>query len=646
MKSEIATGTIQFSSEGSAVVKDKKANRNVFIHRRKTGAAITGDEVSIRISNRHRSRFHNGHPVNGKVLKVLHRNCSTVVGTLRKKHTTFFLEPQRLDTGRNISVVNPEVAKLGDRVVVKLLTDKGSTQNLPSGRIIEVIGSSKEPTLDTLCVIKAYELPTYFPKDVIQQAETITVTNSDLSSRLDLQNKFVFTVDPIDAKDFDDAISLEKNSNGKRVLGIHIADVSHFIPVNSPLDKEAIRRGNSIYFPDTVIPMVPEHLSNGICSLKHDVTRLTISILITLDDTITPSNIEFHESAIRSRCRLNYSQVQSVLNLKDGEELPDPGLDKKTVATLKELNQIAQTFRKRRFQSGALNMEISEIQFSVGTDGRIESIVPSRSDEAHQLIEELMLLANEIVCKELTEKRIPHLYRVHDEPDLERIAELEDSLRLAGLQVNDLTVRQNLCETLSMIANSPQAYALNTAILRSMKKAVYSEKATGHYGLAKHHYTHFTSPIRRYPDLVVHRILKAYLRKQKPVYKKSLLSEFAQRCSEREMVGAKAEREVKNLKIIRYFHEQIEAGDLQEYEAVVVDVKKRGLVINIPEVQAYGMIHKSMLGDRIYFNSVKKQFFNRGKNATLFKMGSCLQVKIARVELEKRFLDFAPVIKK
>ena len=635
------TGVIQFYGKGSARVKDSKTHGETFIPKRKTGAAFSGDHVLVRIS-REKDHTHNKELAEGEVAYVLKRNCSTVVGTLKKKYSSYFVDPQRMNTGHTIGIENPDVAELGDRVVVQLF-DQHSSRGCTRGKITEVIGPFEEPTLDTLSVIKAYDLPRYFPSDVIRQAETLAIKPSDLSDRLDLRNTFVFTVDPESAKDFDDAISLEKQGKGKWVLGVHIADVSHFVPVDSPIDREAVKRGNSIYFPDAVIPMLPEHLSNSICSLKDNVTRLTISVLITLDQKANPLNVEFRESIIRSRCRLNYLQVQSILELAKGATFPEQEFDKQDVSTIKHVHQITKKLRKARFENGALKMDLPEIQFSLGSDGRIDSITPTRHDEAHQLIEECMLLANEMVCKELTQKKISHLYRVHEKPDPEKIMELEEFLRTAGLQVGDLTLRKNLCDLLAVIADLPQAQVWNTAILRSMRKAEYSEKCIGHFGLAKQHYTHFTSPIRRYPDLVVHRILKAYLRKQKPICAKIQLLKVAQSCSERETTATQAERDVKDFKIIRYFDDQIKSGDLKEYDAVVVDVRNHGLFIHIQEVQAYGMIHKRMLGNEIFFNSMKKQFSSRGKNAKILKIGSTLKVVISRVNFKKKFLDFVPV---
>ena len=640
-KFDWAIGIIRFLSNGNAVVAGDKTSTDVFIRRRKTAAAVTGDEVIVSLNRR--GRYNSENSVMGEVIGVISRNRPTVVGTLEKTRFGYSVEPQGPNVGPGIYIQNPHVAKLGDRVVVELSCDNYA-RTYPSGQITEVIGPFDEPALDTTSVIKAYELPTCFPEEVIEQAESVKITKSAMIGRLDLQNKFVFTVDPVTARDFDDALSLEKMEDRQWLLGVHIADVSHFIPAGSALDKEASQRGNSVYFPDAVIPMLPEHLSNGICSLKNDVCRLTISTLITLDNNGTPLNVEFRESVIRSRCRLNYRQVQSVLDLPTGgAAAPDVGLDKSAVSTLKQLNKLAQTLRKRRFESGALNMTIPEVQFSIGPNGRIDGITPVQNNESHQLVEECMLLANEMVCKELTRKGIPHLYRIHEMPDPEKLQELEELLDIAGLRVGDLTLRKNLCNLLSTIAELPHAHAWNTAILRSMRKAEYSERGIGHYGLAKQHYTHFTSPIRRYSDLVMHRILKSYLQKRKSIYTKSRLSEIAKLCSERELIATQAARDVNELKIFRYFHEQLKTGNLEEYEAVVVDVRKHGLFIDIPEVQAYGMIHKSLLGTKTYFDSGKKQFFSRGKNAKVFKIGLSLKVAIARVDLNKRYLDFAPV---
>ncbi len=638
---DLLIGAVSFIRSGAAFVNDRKRNREVFVAKFDTFTAFPNDKVLVRINRNSKRRGQSKTP-EGKIIRVLERSTQTVVGTLKTLRKIHYVEPLRPGIGHDILVEDRKNIKTGNRVLVKIITWDDVRIN-PIGDIVEDIGPADNPALDTLTVIKDYGLPDEFPPTALQEARSADITFSPKSNRLDLRKDFIFTIDPETARDFDDAISIEKLTHGRYLLGVHIADVSHFVKPGSALDKEALKRSTSIYFTDKVIPMLPEQLSNGICSLQEQTDRFTFSVFMELNNKGDVQNVKFHEAIIRSKIRLTYEQAQTII-CQDKKTLTSKENDsEQLVHKIKTLHKITQKIRENRFNEGSLNMEVPEVRFTIGEDGRIMDVNPVIHNESHQLIEECMLLANEQVCKFLSLKNIPHLFRIHEEPDPEKLAELEESLLIAGIKVGDLTYKNNLCDLLATIAKMPQAHAWNISVLRSMKRALYSPKQLGHYGLGKLDYTHFTSPIRRYPDLVIHRILKAAINNKKKAYSKHHLVELAEHCSERERNASEAERDLNDMKIMNFFHDQLKSGDLKEYKAIIVDVKNFGVFLDLPMVNAFGMIHVSMLKDDYYdFNPKKKQFKGRRSGFTL-NIGSSLNVIIAKVTPEKRFLDFVPV---
>jgi ribonuclease R len=639
---DLVAGRISFAKSGVAFVKAADSDTDIFIPPRRTSTAFPGDRVLVRIERNPRRR-RDGDSLEGTVIRILERNQMTIVGTLKRQRRIYYVEPMRATISTDVLVADTGGANLGDRVLVALDEWEDPRVN-PEGEIIEVIGPADDPALDTISVMKSYELEPHFPPHVVAEAEGASIDESAIAGRLDYRKKFVFTIDPASARDFDDAISLETVHGGGWRLGIHIADVSHFVRLGMELDKEAIKRATSVYLPDQVVPMLPEQLSNGLCSLKPNVDRLAFSAIVTLDAQCNVVKAKFAETVIHSKMRLTYEQALEALRSPDGAAFPELGASKRTVELLKTCNQIAQTLRQRRFNDGALNMELPEVRFNIGDDGRIAGITPVEHDESHQLIEEFMLLANETVCRELSRRKIPHVHRIHDAPDPEKLGELQEMFLIAGIEVGNLCDRHALSDVLSRIAKEPQAHAWNMAVLRSMKKAEYATKAIGHFGLAKFHYDHFTSPIRRYPDLIIHRILKAVLSNAKPVYRNQELDELSMHCSEREQIAVAAEREVTDLKRLRYFAEQIEKGELEEFDAVVTDVRNFGIMVDLPRIQAYGMIHVSSLDDDFYDYNPMRQEMKGRHNQVAFGIGTTLKVVVARVDMDKRMLDFAPVL--
>src|SRR5262249_2091490 len=437
------------------------------------------------------------------------RAHDTVVGTLQRSRNFYYVVPDDPRFVHDIYVRSEAViqedrgsqtaATVGDKVVVRL-EDWQSRHVNPEGEIIEVLGPASAPGVDVLSIIRKYHLPTEFSSDVLEQAERIpeTVGAQQIAGREDLRNQFIITIDPDDARDFDDAIQAEKLANGGWQLGVHIADVAAYVATGSALEREARRRGNSVYLPDRVIPMLPERLSDGVCSLKPEVDRLTHSVFIQFDKRGVAKNARFARSVIRSAHRLTYKEAYAILTSP-----PRNGLSKR----LHLAWQLAALLRRKRFQHGALGLDFPEVRVWVESQGKPVRLERVENDESHQLIEEFMLAANEAVARELKKRTIPTIYRVHENPDPEKLAEYREFALSFGYKVGDLTHRAELQRLLAGIRGKPEEQALKVGLLKSLKRARYDPQPLGHYGLAKTNYLHFTSPIRRYADLVVHRAL-------------------------------------------------------------------------------------------------------------------------------------------
>lgn len=639
---DLVAGTISFARSGVAFVCVPGDGPDVFIPPRFTYTALPGDHVLVRLDRAsvERAATEGGKGPEGQVIRILERRRSRFVGVLRRSGSLLYVRPQHATVDRDIAVDDAAGATLNDRVLVEL-TEWDDPRTSPLGVIREVIGPVDDPSLDTVAVLHAHDLTREFPPEVVAEAEQAAITEAMLADRLDLRERFVFTIDPASARDFDDAISLEPKGDGW-LLGVHIADVSAFVRRGTALDREARSRGTSVYLPDTVVPMLPEHLSNGLCSLNPNVDRLAFSAMLELTSAAKVRQATFAPSVIRSQLRLTYEQALAVLESEPGGPLPDCGcgIDEAAAAVVRQAHRLAQMLRVRRLSEGALELEMPEVRFDLGEDGAVLGVSPVPHDVSHQLIEEFMLLANESVCRELTRRGAPHLHRIHDAPDPEKLGELEEALLTAGIPVGSLVSRKGLNAFLRNIAPHPGAHAWNMAVLRAMKKAAYSPENIGHFGLAKDNYDHFTSPIRRYPDLVVHRILRAVLAGSQPPYSKDDLQQLGLHCSRREEVALAAEREAVEMKRLRYFDGQLKAPEPKQFEAVVTRVTNFGVFVDVPSVQAFGMIHVSRLEDDFYdFDAGRQQLAGRRGDVTL-AAGSCMRVRVAGVDFDRRFLDF------
>ncbi|HZR78706.1 MAG TPA: VacB/RNase II family 3'-5' exoribonuclease, partial [Chthoniobacterales bacterium] len=485
-----------------------------------------------------------------------------------------------------------------------------------------------------LSIIRKYGLPTQFPKNVLDEANRIptSVESRMIEGREDLRDKFIVTIDPDDARDFDDAIDVEKLDGEGWRLGVHIADVSAYVTPNNALDREAYRRGNSVYLPDRVIPMLPERLSNGVCSLNPGVDRLTFSAFIEFDKTGRPKNARFERTVIRSAKRLTYKEAYAILQSPRQDQLS---------ASLRTAWELASLLRRKRFEHGSLDLDFPEVKVYLDENGKPIRLERIENDESHQLIEEFMLAANEAVARELRHRSIPTVYRVHEDPDPEKLGEYREFILSFGYKVGDLSNRKEIQRFLASVRGKPEEQALKIGLLKSLKRAKYAAQPLGHYGLAKANYLHFTSPIRRYADLVVHRALADRNLSRRSRLDLAQIESVAAHISDTERNAADAEIESVRLKKLQFFERQLDERNPQVFRAAVMDVRNYGLVVELPDALVSGVVHVSTLEDDFYrFDAAQRLLVGRRTNRR-YKVGDQIKVFVARVDTFKQQIDFA-----
>jgi len=641
-EADLVTGTLSIHQAGYGfLIIETPGEPDIFIAAENTGTAMHGDRVVARITRDEayaRAKDRRGRQ-EGRVIRILERARDTIVGTLQHSRNFYYVVPDDPRLVHDVYVQLPARAKLpkapgrGDKVVVRLEPWESRHVN-PEGEIIELLGPASAPGVDMLSIIRKYDLPTEFPRAVVDEANRIpeTIGARMLEGREDLREKFIVTIDPDDARDFDDAIHVDKTDNQGWRLGVHIADVSAYVNPDSALDREARRRGNSVYLPDRVIPMLPERLSNGVCSLNPGVDRLTHSVFIQFDKSGHAKNVRFAKSVIRSAHRLTYKQAYSILQSAPRDRLSEH---------LHQAWALASLLRRRRFEHGSLDLDFPEVKVHVDANGEPLKLERVENDESHQLIEECMLAANETVARELKKRAIPTIYRVHENPDPEKLAEYREFALSFNYKVGDLTHRAELQRLLASIRGKPEEQALKIALLKSLKRARYFPQPLGHYGLAKNNYTHFTSPIRRYADLVVHRALVERDGKRRPRTDMSQIASVAEHISTTERVAAEAEIEAVRMKKLEFFQRQLDERNPQVFRAAIVDVRNYGMVVELPDVLITGLIHVSSLTDDFYvFEPVQRRLIGR-RFRRRFAIGDELRVFVARVDRFKRQIDFA-----
>ncbi len=654
-EADLVTGKLSIHQAGYGfLISETPGEPDIFIAAENTGTAMNGDRVVARITREEpfvRGKKRYGRP-EGRVIRILERARDTIVGTLQQSQNFYYVVADDPRMVHNVYVplpragALPKIPAVGDKVVVRLEPWESRHVN-PEGKIIELLGPASAPGIDMLSIIRKYDLPAEFPKDVVEEANQVseTVTEGMLDGREDLRQKFIVTIDPDDARDFDDAINVEKTDNGEWLLGVHIADVSAYVKPGSSLDREARRRGNSVYLPDRVIPMLPERLSNGVCSLNPQVNRLTRSVFIRFDKNGRAKNAHFAKSIIRSARRLTYKEAHAILKSNAGDELS------KRLHTAWEL---ASLLRRKRFEHGSLDLDFPEVKVRVDSEGRPVRLERVENDESHQLIEEFMLAANEAVARELRHRDIPTVYRVHEDPDPQKLAEYREFILSFGYKVGDLSHRAEIQRFLASTRGKPEEQALKIGLLKSLKRARYAAQPLGHYGLAKANYLHFTSPIRRYADLVVHRALGRVgaLRRPDAAARRPYqdqpgridmheVESIAAHISATERNAAEAEIDAVRIMTLEFFERQLEMRNPEVFRATVIEVRNYGLVVELPDVLTTGLIHiSSLTGDFYVFDAVQRRLIGR-RSRKRYSLGDELRVFVARVDRFKRQIDFA-----
>jgi len=633
---DLSTGKLRMIRSGAGLVLDNATGATIWIGSDDLGTALPDDTVTVRVDP-----ASPGEEPRGKIIRIVERSPRDIVGTLSTTGKFLCVVPLNPVYRLNFYVPDAKGAKEGDRVVLRL-TDWQNRHVAPEGEILDVIGPADQPSLDTEVVMRQFELSTDFPEAVLQEAEAVAARAQHPGKRDDLRGDYIVTIDPVRARDFDDAISLTHDAQGRRVLGVHIADVSHYVRPDGALDKEALARGTSVYLVDKVIPMLPEQLSNGECSLRPDVDRLTFSAFMTFDDKGRMMARRFAKTIIHSRQRLTYEQAMAIMMDQKPEGLETvPEMTRNLLANVRGL---AQQLRQRRFADAALDLEVPECEIVIGPDGRMTGIRAVPHDESHQLIEECMVAANEAVATELESRGIRILARLHEAPDEDKLDELRANLMQIGVKSGDLRDPQRMAQFIAETAKHPLASHIHTMVLRSMKRAVYSAEASGHFGLAKQHYAHFTSPIRRYPDLVLHRQLAGYLTSEKGgggVLPIEYLKRTAAHCTAREQLADDASRALIEIKKFRLLQQQLDDKKPVVYDAVVSKVTNFGLFIDVLDVMLTGMIHISMISTNFVRHNTANDSLSVGNE--IYRVGTKLKVHIARVDFNQRRADFALV---
>jgi ribonuclease R len=650
------TGTFRRAAGGFGFVRPEGTQRaegrdaDIFIPIEKTGDAANGDIVSVRLESK-RGRMGKQE---GRIIEVIERATNRFVGVYFEQAGMGMAQIDGKIFANPIYVGDPGAkgVKPDDKVVIEMVRFPSHTRD-GEGVITEVLGQRGQPGVDTMSIIYEFNLPGEFDEDVLEdsrgQAEKFD--ESVGRGRHDLTGLTIVTIDPVDARDFDDAISLERLVNGHWMLGVHIADVSHFVQPKTPLDREAHERATSVYLPDRVIPMLPEIISNNLASLQPHKVRYALSAMMEFTAEGVRVATDVFKSAIKSCRRFTYEEVDEYLAAKamtPAQRKVAIGTRKNNKATvfrdltpevdalLTRMHELAMMFRARRFQRGALELSMPEMKIDLDDDGRVTGAHLEKNTESHQIIEEFMLTANEAVAQKLEDAGLFFLRRVHGSPDPRKMRSLTEFVGELGYKVENLENRFELQKLLDSVKGDPREHAVNYAVLRSMQRAIYSPEEEGHYALASDCYCHFTSPIRRYPDLTVHRLIDTINRGKKPEQRMDETLVLGDHCSEREQRATNAERELKKMKLLMYLSDKIG----MELDGVITGVENFGMFITGLEIPAEGFVHISALTDDYYRYDRAGHVIAGFRSGNSYRLGDTVRVAVATVNVDTREMDY------
>jgi ribonuclease R len=623
------TGYFELNEGGYGFVKPKNSKTgDIFVAARNTSSAFHGDKVEVALFAKQK-----GKNLEGQIVKVIQRKRKEIVGQLKKSRSFFYVTPDDPRVHRDIYIDEKSLKKseAGDKVAVGKIIWEDRMLN-PVGEVVEVIG--KEGTLqsEVTSIAREFGLPFSFSDKELNEAESIKpeISEEEIKRRIDFREKHVFTIDPFDAKDFDDALSIEKKENGNYEVGVHIADVSHYVKPGSHIDKEASKRGNSVYFVGKAIPMLPEKLSSDLCSLRPNEDRLTFSVIFEMTAKGVVINSKISKTIINSKRRFTYEEAQQIIESGNGDYSTEINL----------INKLATLIRNKRMKSGSFEFFTPEIEFKLDDKGFPSEIVKKEIKESNMLVEEFMLLANKTIAERIFSRgNIPSIYRVHDFPDEEKIAEFSRFVKSLGYSFNPKVGKAASQFNLLMkkVKGTEEEGVISELALRSMAKAIYSTKNIGHYGLGFKNYTHFTSPIRRYADLLVHRVLeRSFIKKTGKQYSLDYLNKISEHISATERTAMEAERRSVKLKQIQYLKDKLG----EEFQAVISGVANYGIFVELTDILAEGLIRvKDLEGDFYVFDEKKYSLIGR-RTKKQFRLGDKITVKLVRIDLENLELDF------
>ena len=631
----LIVGVFRRSAKGFGFVRpptSAEKTDQVFIPVEATRDASSGDEVAVKIVKRSRR---DGFNIEGKIVQVLTRASGVFVGTYFEEGGTGFVQIDGTTFQDPVSVGDPGAkgVKPGDKVVLEMV--RYPTAYLAGeGVLIEILGQRGQPGVDTLTVIRAFNIPDTFEEPALDDAreQAKLFNEAEIGSRRDLRDVLTVTIDPATARDFDDAISLSRDAAGHWSLMVHIADVSYFVQLGTPLDRAARHRGTSVYLPDRVIPMLPEILSNSLASLQAGRTRYTVTAILDFNSEGILTSKRFARSAIKADHRFSYEQAMEVMKHPHGSHA---GVAPEVAAMLGQMLELAMILRRRRFARGALELTLPEVDLEMGDHGQVTGAHLALHDESHQVIEEFMLAANEAVASTLTERNIGFLRRAHPDPEPFKLEEFAEFARSLGLVLDQPQSRFELQKVLKETVGRPEEYAVHYGLLRSLKQATYTPELEGHYALASQDYCHFTSPIRRYPDLEVHRQLTAWLEGKKPKSRHDELTVLAQHCTRTERRAEAAERELNRIKLLTYLEDHV--GKV--FHAIVVRVENFGLFCRLSELPVEGLIHVTSLSEDFYYLEAGTHTLVGRRSGRRHRLGDRVIVRIAHVDVDRRALD-------